>query len=223
MTTLRLVRQLWLVLLALQPVSGRRLQLPNVLPDDVANEVEAVEGSLPQQGGQDINITEIDTSGGTLSPEVIAQGEEALAQQLSSSDDPVEEYGDFYIPASYEATDDAGQPNCGLAMNASSTRCNRLIAKSRNLTCDCYNFCGGKLSGCYKYGESPSTLGDCEFQDRVLGCRVNFTPPVYNQTGPEPCPEGFMCNRDSEQLCDAIRAIPLAAGLGDVHAGLFCP
>ena len=153
------------------------------------------------------NVTQAQLEQTTLSPEV----EQAILTQ-----------GDFFIPSSYEATDDLGRPNCGISVNASFSTCNQLISRSNNSTCDCYNFCSGQLAGCYNFGEKPTEF-DCEIQDLVLGCRRNFTPPAYNETGPEPCPVGYMCGRTSQQLCSVIRSIPVAAGLGDVHAGMYCP
>jgi hypothetical protein len=199
---------IWLLLFIANDVTARRLQsLPWIIPDG------SEAATLPP-------VISPDTGAIGDQPVPVDLAQVGLEQQ--QADDPLEEYGDFYIPASYEATDDLGQPNCGISMNASRTGCNRLIAKSRNLTCECYNFCNGELAECYKFGETPKTL-PCEIQESVLGCRVNFTPPVYQETGPQPCPKGFMCSRDSEQLCEVIRAIPLRVGLGDVHAGMYCP
>ena len=39
----------------------------------------------------------------------------------------------------------------------------------------------------------------------------------------EPCPLGFVCDDTLQANCTNIRAVALAYGFGDVHAGAYCP
>ena len=121
------------------------------------------------------------------------------------------------LPTAYDDT------TCGIALNATRQVCDSLIAtQATNNSCDCFHFCGGQQAGCYGFGDTPD-LFECEIQDVVLGCQVNFTE--FNNSVPavEPCPPAFMCSRDSMQTSDTIRLIPIVAKLGDVHAGMYCP
>lgn len=39
----------------------------------------------------------------------------------------------------------------------------------------------------------------------------------------EPCPAGYICSRNEQQSCESVRQIPISLGIGDIHAGLYCP
>jgi len=151
--------------------------------------------------------------------------------------------GEFSLPDTYQAIDTDGRPNCGVAINATREVCDRLIsgvgggvpssdgttytnatASGGSGICDCYSFCGESLSACYDFG-APTPLFDCNISDMIVGCQENFTARNYTAlaSAPNPCPLGHMCSRDSMQSCEIIRAIPLVAKLGDIHAGMYCP
>jgi len=38
-----------------------------------------------------------------------------------------------------------------------------------------------------------------------------------------PCPRGYLCSIYGEKKCDDVRQIPISMGLGDIHAGIYCP
>lgn len=112
---------------------------------------------------------------------------------------------------------------CGISVNATPQVCTQRIAESGRTDCDCYNFCEGDLVGCYAFGDDVPSI-NCPIQDIVVGCQGNYAGtllPVGGQD--EPCPPGYMCSKYEQQSCDVIREIPIVLGLGDVHAGLYCP
>ena len=39
----------------------------------------------------------------------------------------------------------------------------------------------------------------------------------------DPCPPGFICSRSGQESCESVRQIPISLGMGDIHAGLYCP
>lgn len=39
----------------------------------------------------------------------------------------------------------------------------------------------------------------------------------------DPCPPGFICSRNDQESCESVRQIPITLGIGDIHAGLYCP
>ena len=39
----------------------------------------------------------------------------------------------------------------------------------------------------------------------------------------EPCPPGFICSTSGQESCESVRQIPISLGMGDIHAGLYCP
>ena len=39
----------------------------------------------------------------------------------------------------------------------------------------------------------------------------------------DPCPRGYICSRYRQESCESVRQIPISLGMGDIHAGLYCP
>lgn len=121
---------------------------------------------------------------------------------------------------------------CTFSFNSTVKNCDNLIgtltlSPQAQESCDCFNFCDGKINGCYKSGEMPPLFA-CEIRKVVAGCQLNQTedkvsPLTLNDGTQTPCPPGFMCSKDRERSCEEIRQIPIQLGLGDVHAGMHCP
>lgn len=120
--------------------------------------------------------------------------------------------------------------NCTFAFNATPDNCDSLIgAYEGNGTaepCDCYNFCNGQLAGCFDVGsEAPPEFTCDSIFNVVAGCQkgADKSSPLTPANITEPCPPGFMCTKEKQKSCEEIRSIPIELGLGDVHAGLYCP
>jgi len=119
---------------------------------------------------------------------------------------------------------------CTFTFNATQDNCDALMGNLTSMSdkeeCGCLNFCNDELVGCFAVGGTPP-LFECPIRNVVAGCRSNGTAPVSPlSNNPEanlPCPKGFMCTKTAERSCDEIREIPISLGLGDVHAGLYCP
>ncbi|CAB9497095.1 Putative white-brown complex homolog protein 30 [Seminavis robusta] len=135
--------------------------------------------------------------------------------------------------------------NCTFSFNASADNCDALIAAYKGLldsatsnngttfvdgdsssSCGCYSFCRGQNVACYDKGDFPPEF-QCNVYDVVAGCQVGVvaktSPLSPAEEADKPCPEGYMCSQDKERSCEEIRQIPIDLGLGDVHAGLYCP
>jgi hypothetical protein len=120
--------------------------------------------------------------------------------------------------------------DCTFRFNSTVENCDRLIGgipDDEPQECDCYNFCKGRLTGCFGYGETPPTFTCPSVYSVVAGCQKDVSdqlPPLKeNNETKQPCPKGYMCTRGREKSCEEIRQIPLKLGLGDVHAGMYCP
>lgn len=124
--------------------------------------------------------------------------------------------------------------NCTFRFNATPSNCNSLIAayeadygiESQEDGCGCYSFCNGQRVSCYEIGETPERF-QCDLPRLVAGCQKGhhatspLSPP--NEQENQPCPAGYMCSKTKQRSCEEIRQIPIDLGLGDVHAGLYCP
>jgi hypothetical protein len=74
---------------------------------------------------------------------------------------------------------------------------------------------GGEQQQETAYPSQPTWLPDPQdITDWLVEYRVN---------GSEPCPLGFVCDSERIANCTKIRAVTVAYGFGDVHAGDFCP
>lgn len=120
--------------------------------------------------------------------------------------------------------------DCTFAFNATKENCDALIAAYEEENpgagdCGCYNFCNGKNQGCYDVGTFPPFF-TCDLNQVVAGCQKGAESkfsPLSASEGDVPCPRGYMCSKDKEKPCEEVRRIPVALGLGDVHAGIYCP
>ncbi|CAB9522559.1 Putative white-brown complex homolog protein 30 [Seminavis robusta] len=144
---------------------------------------------------------------------------EALASLIGSTQEEILELG--------------GLPDkdCFFTFNATADNCNALIEANADSEeeegCDCRIFCQGKTVACYDFGATPDLFSCPSVYGVVAGCQENqtFSEPLLStdNSTDEPCPEGYMCTRGRQKKCDDIRQIPLQLGLGDVHAGMWCP
>jgi hypothetical protein len=119
---------------------------------------------------------------------------------------------------------------CTFSFNATGDNCEAMIANYEETNpgageCDCYNFCEGEIAGCFAEGEMPPMF-TCDIHKVVAGCQKGANKQnVFSPAGNfgKPCPPGFMCSKDKERSCEEVRDIPIQLGLGDVHAGIYCP
>jgi hypothetical protein len=119
------------------------------------------------------------------------------------------------------------QVDCGFTFNVSEEGCaQRIAVSSRNPgECDCYSFCGEALRGCYMHGESTQFF-ECFIEDIVIGCQNNSRigiKPAIKVPVDTPCPAGYLCSLYGQTSCEEVRRIPMLLGLGDIHAGMYCP
>ncbi|CAB9524374.1 expressed unknown protein [Seminavis robusta] len=64
---------------------------------------------------------------------------------------------------------------CAVTVNADNAVCGSFLDKTQDTTCDCYNYCNGKLIGCLNFGErntfscSGETVAGCLDSQRQFG------------------------------------------------------
>jgi hypothetical protein len=120
------------------------------------------------------------------------------------------------------------QLDCGFTFNVSEEGCAKRIAVSSRDPgeCDCYSFCGEALRGCYMRGEATQFF-ECFIEDIVIGCKSNNRrdgiEAAVKVPVDTPCPAGYLCSLYGQTSCEEVRRIPMLLGLGDIHAGMYCP
>lgn len=114
--------------------------------------------------------------------------------------------------------------SCGVTFNATAAGCSRRIEQSGRSDCDCYSFCGNTLAACYSFGDEVPAFS-CPVPEVMVGCQEDMQEPEVDLAPGigAPCPPGYICSKYEQQSCELVRQIPIWLGLGDVHAGMYCP
>jgi hypothetical protein len=167
-----------------------------------------------------IDRTFCDALNETEIQEIIGQAE-ALKDQIPKEE--LSTLGNVWFPNRGAAGD---LDTCGISINATPEVCDQLIAQTGNLSCQCYNFCDSRLIGCHDRGsdlfwDNSTESQSCPIEQLVTGCYMNYTLPTLWRAAP--CPPGYICSRTGQTSCDDLRVIYQSFGLGDVHAGAYCP